>query len=127
MQDISTTYNCALIFFAYFCIFFFTLYFDFDFCFSFCVSAWNAGQMIWSRCCAQLNMHFIYTSSLNITVKVSSTRDYDFLTFRYAILNGSIDSGKEPCTSFNGVLALSTPGIFVLFLFLCSCPHFHLP
>ena len=80
------------------------LCFNFNFCFSFCVSAWSRGQRILNRCCAPLNLRFIYTSSLNITVKVSSRSASDFLTVRYAILNGSIDSGKKSCTSANDVL-----------------------
>ena len=63
--------------------------------------------MILQRCyCSRMDMHFIYTSFLNITVRFSSTRAQDLFTFRYAILNGSIDSGKKSYTSFNGVLII---------------------
>ena len=65
-------------------------------------------------------MHFIYTSSLNITVRFSSTRAQDLFTFRYAILNGSIDSGKKSYTSFNGVFFFIWNYMYTWLIYLTS-------
>lgn len=52
------------------------------------------GKRLFDSYCGTVEGVFL-TSTLNISVEVRAMNKYDTFTARYAILNGSIDKGKE--------------------------------
>lgn len=52
------------------------------------------GNSLFDSYCGPVEGVFL-TSTLNLSVQVRAMNQYDTFTARYAILNGSIDNGKE--------------------------------